>query len=84
MHGAIALGDGHIVTILERAVEDAADAEAAQVVAVIQVGDQHLEHAFGIADGRGDVLHDGVEQGPEVGGGIFHRAPGDAGFRDGV
>ena len=63
VHGAVALGDGHVVAVLERAVEDAADAEAAEIVAVIQVGDQHLEHAVGVADGRRDVLHDGVEQG---------------------
>ena len=52
---------------LQRAVEDAADAEAAEVVAVIQVGDQHLQDAVGIADGRRNVLHDGVEQRPQVG-----------------
>src|ERR1035441_4753318 len=84
VHAAVALGDGHVVAVLERAVDYAADTEAAQIVAVIQVGDEHLQHAVRVAHGWRDVLHDGVEEGPQIGGRIFHFALGDAGLGDGV
>ena len=45
-----------------RAVEDARDGEAAEVVAVIEIGDQNLQRAGGVAFGRGNGLHDGFEQ----------------------
>ena len=40
---AIALGDGHIFASAQRAVEYARDSQAAQIVAVIQIGHQHLQ-----------------------------------------
>ena len=46
--------------------------QAAQVVAVIQVGDEHLQDGVGIAGRRRDVLQDGVEQRAQIGGRIFH------------
>ena len=48
------------------AVEDAADGDAAQVVAGVEVGDEHLQRAAGIAARRRDVSEDGVEQRAEV------------------
>ena len=42
---AVALGDVDLVAGLERAVEDAGDAEAAEVVGVVEIGDQDLERA---------------------------------------
>ena len=48
--------------MLQRAVEDAADGQAAQVIAVVEVGHQQLQHGVGIALRRRDVLHDGFEQ----------------------
>src|ERR1017187_2461408 len=84
VHCAVALGDGHVVAVLEGAVDHAADAQAAEIIAVIQVGNQHLQDAIRVAHGRRNVLHDGVEQRPQIGGRIFHLALGEAGLGDGV
>src|SRR5271157_4645229 len=81
---AVALGDGHGVAISQGAIENAADGQAAQVIAVIQVGHQHLEHAIGIAHGRRNVLDDGVEERTQVVRRIVERTLGHAGFGDGV
>ena len=43
VHRAIALGDGHRVPVAQGSVEHAANSQAAQVIAVVQVGNQHLE-----------------------------------------
>src|ERR1035438_2692408 len=84
VHCAVALGDGHVVAVLEGAVDHAADAQTAEIIAVIQVGDQHLQHAVRVAHGWRNVLHDGVEQRPQIGSRIFHFALGEAGLGDGV
>src|ERR1039458_528872 len=81
---AVALGDGHVIAVLKRAVYHPADAQAPQIIAVVQVGDQHLEYAVRVADRWWDVLHDGVEQGPQIGGRIFHLALGGPGLGDGI
>ena len=46
--------------------EDAADGEPAEVVAVVEVRDQQLEHAVGRARRGGDVVDQGLEEGPQV------------------
>ena len=46
---AVALGDGDVFAGAQRAVEDARDRQAAEIVAVIEVGDQHLQRPVGIA-----------------------------------
>ena len=51
----------------QRAVEDAADGQASQVIAVIEIRHQQLQDAVGIAGGRRDLLEDGFEQRAEVG-----------------
>ena len=51
------------------AVEDAADGEAAEVVGVVEVGDEDLQRAFGIALGDGDGLDDLLEERLQVGAG---------------
>ena len=43
-----------------------------EVVAVIEVGDQHLQYAVRIAHRRRDVLEDGVEQRAQIGGRVLH------------
>ena len=63
---AVQLGDGHFIAVPQRAVEHAADGQAAQVIAVIEIRHQQLQDAVGIADGRGDVLQDRVEQRAQV------------------
>jgi hypothetical protein len=53
--------------------EDAADGQPAQIIAVIEVGDQHLQHRVGIAHRRGDVLQDGFKQRAQIVRRIFER-----------
>jgi hypothetical protein len=48
------------------AVEDAADGEAAEVVGVVEVGDEDLQRAVGIALGDGDGLDDLLEERLEI------------------
>ena len=60
------LATRHRVAHPDAAREDAADAEAAEVVAVVEVRDQELQHAVGGAGGGGDRAHQRVEQRPQV------------------
>ena len=50
--GAVELGDVVLLAGAQGAVEDAADGEAAEVVAVVEVGDQDLQRRLGIAARR--------------------------------
>ncbi len=63
----VQLADGNGIPDVDPAVEDAADGNAPEVVARIQVGDQQLQRRVGIAARRRHMLDDGVEQRPEVG-----------------
>ena len=47
LEGAVELGEVDLLAVLERAVEDATDGEAAEVVGVVEVGDEDLEVAVG-------------------------------------
>jgi hypothetical protein len=40
---------------VQRALEDAADGDAAKVIRIIEIGDQNLQRAVGVAGGRGMV-----------------------------
>ena len=62
----IELADGDRVADLDAAVEDAADRDAAEVVARVEVGDQHLQRRVGVAPRRRHVLDDRVEERPQV------------------
>ena len=53
--------------VLQRAVEDAGDGEAAEVVGVVEVGDQDLQHAVGIALGRRNGRDDRFEERLQIG-----------------
>ena len=52
----------HAVAELHGAAGDLADGDAADVVVPVDVGDEHLEAAFGLGHGRGDVIDDLLEQ----------------------
>ena len=52
LDAAIELADGDLVADLDPAVEDAADGDAAEVVARVEVRDQHLERRLGVATRR--------------------------------
>ena len=63
VNGAVELADGDFVAVAQRAVEDAADGEAAQIVAVIEIGDQHLQNRRRDRPaGGGMCLDDRVEE----------------------
>ena len=55
---------------MQRALEDAADGDAAEVVGVVEVGDQNLQRAFGVAGGRGDGADDGLKQRLQIRAGV--------------
>jgi hypothetical protein len=63
---AVALEQGHALALADLAGHDAADADAADVLAVVDVADQHLERGVGVALGAGDVLEDLVGERPQV------------------
>ena len=50
----------------DASVEDAADGDAPEVVARVEVGDQHLQRGLRIADRRRHLGHDRIEQGPQA------------------
>ena len=59
---AVALGDGHIVAGMQRALKDAADGDAAKVIGVVEIRHQNLQRAFRIAGGCGNGGDDGLER----------------------
>ena len=67
--GAVDAADGHL-TGGDGAALDAAHADAAHIVVVVDGGDQQLERALRVALGCGNVLHDAVEQRAQVGAGL--------------
>ncbi len=47
---------------MQRALKDAADGDAAEVIRVIEIGDKNLQRAVGIARGFRNGFDDGAEQ----------------------
>src|SRR6185437_1909467 len=75
---SIALGDVDLIAGFERAVEDARDAKAAEIVGVVEIGDLDLEWAGGVPGSglqRGD---DGFEERLQGGAGGVERERGGA------
>ncbi len=75
---AVAVDDLHRRAEADGAAGDAADAEAAEVVVVVDGRDQHLERRFGVAGRRRYGLEDGVEQRLQGGALVLEVAHGDA------
>ena len=75
---AVALGDGDFFAGAQRAVEDARDGQAAEIVAVVEIGDQHLQRPVGIARGLGNGRDDGFKQRPQVLAGLVEVGGGGA------
>ena len=50
---AVQLDDGDFIAVPQRAVEDATDGQAAEIVAVIEIGDQKLKRSGGSPFGAG-------------------------------
>ena len=61
------VADRDLLADLHRAALDTANADAADVVVIVDRGDQHLGRALGIDLRRGDVLEDLLEQRGQVG-----------------
>ena len=70
LRGAVLLGDlthpGDGLALLEGAVVDTDQPEAAEERRGVEVGDVRLQRSVRVALGRGDVLHQDVEEGVEV------------------
>src|SRR5690606_19350150 len=81
---AIELAHGNLIADLHAAIEDAADGEASEVVAGVEVGDEHLERPPGIAGRRRNAFDDRVEQRTQVRALGFECRARDAVARDGV
>ena len=73
-----------MITDAQRSVEDAADCDAAQVVAVIQIGDQQLQYSFRISGRTRNVLDDGVEKRLQIVRLVLEIHLGDAKFAVGI
>ena len=63
---AVAFGDRNSVAHRNLALEDAADAEPAQVVAVVEVRDQQLQGAVGVSARRRQARHESIEERPQI------------------
>lgn len=68
--------DGH--ALREGAAADAANADTAHIIIVIDGGDQHLRRAFQIALGRGDIFQNRVKQRAQVLAGLAQIQRGGA------
>jgi hypothetical protein len=76
--------DQEILRRGQRAAHDAPDREAADVVVVRGVADDHLEGAVGVARRAGDLLEDGVEERRQILRLVLELALGEAVLGDGV
>ena len=47
---------------MERALKDAADGDAAEVIGVVKIGDKNLERALGVSGGGGNGVDDGFKE----------------------
>ena len=65
-HLAVELADADVGAALDGAVEDAADRDASQKFAVVEVHHLNLQRAFGIARRRRNRFHDGFEQRQQI------------------
>ena len=59
--------DHHVLIDLQAAVVDLADADPADILVIVNGGNQHLGLRFGVALGRGDIVNDRLEQGLHAG-----------------
>src|SRR5208337_4154582 len=63
---AVEFADADFLATIQRAVEDAADGQAAQKIGVVQIGNLELEDAGGIAGRRRDFGDDGFKKGEKI------------------
>ncbi len=72
------------VAKLHRAVEDAPDGNASQVLARVEVGNEHLQRRLGVSTRRRHMVHDRLEERPKIVAGRPHFSRREAITRVGV
>src|SRR5229473_1695830 len=75
---AVELADADVGAALDGAVEDAADGDTAEEIAVIEIHHLDLQDALGIAGRRGDGFDDGLEERKKIFGIVADFAMRDA------
>src|SRR4030095_6174743 len=87
LQSPVQLHDSHFVAETQRAAENPSDSESPEVLAVVQVRHQKLQHAFGIARRGRNMLHDDIKQRSKIVGRIlqlvFRNARARVGIDDG-
>src|SRR5262249_9477343 len=81
---AISAGDVDLLAVAQGAVEDAANGEAAEVVGVVEVGDEHLQVALGRTGRDRNGRNDEVEERHQVRAGLGEVHRGGAELAVGV
>ena len=81
---SIELYNSNLISKTKRAAKHPGDGQTAEVVAVVQVGDQDLQCAGRVTRGCRNMLHDRLEKRTEISGGVFKRIFCDAGPGIGV
>src|SRR5699024_11190280 len=64
--GVMVVADGYLLVYLNGAPLDAADADSAHILVIVQGGDQDLQGRFCISCGGGDIIYNGFKQRREV------------------
>ena len=80
----VAAGEHDFVADMQRALEDAGDGDAAEVLGVVEVGDEDLERCFRVADSGRNGLDDRLEERLKIGAGNGHVRRGCAVLGDAV
>ncbi len=60
------VANGDLLILPERAALDAANGHAADILVIVDGGDEHLERRVHVRLRRGDILENGIEQGLEI------------------
>src|SRR5580700_7185914 len=81
---AVEPGDGDVIAGAQSSLEDAGDGEAAEVVGVVEVGDENLEDAGGVAFAFRSGIEDGLEKRLQIFAGNLGIEAGVADLRVGV
>ena len=84
LEASVPLGDGDGLAHRDAAGEDPADAEAAEVVAVVEVRDEELQNGLGAPARRRDVLQDRLEERAQILTGAVGRGAGEPDLGVGV
>ena len=72
------VADGDLLIDADGTALDAADADTADIVVIIDGGDKHLHGRRGVALRRRDIVDDGIEQRVEIHARLVRRVAGDA------